>query len=595
MKIAFSGIFDIANYGDHLFPLVFEKKLMDMGVDCELFLFSCFECKQALGMNKQVYALKDLEEKHLEIGFDAIVVAGGWIAHFILISQKLSRLDREFIDYSIFEAWITPSLVALKHNIKLIWNAPDTWYEFSSIFQELMRGLCSSVDYISVRSKFSVDVLSKSGIDPDRLNISLDTAFLLPEVFGKDELIPIRKDIIPFGDKYIVYHANRNLPESEINTVVEILDFLVEQSYQVVLLPLAYTHDDESILRKINEVGNGKYYLFDRELTLREQISVLACCEMYIGVSFHGAVTAFAYNIPAIAFDSHQQKKNYEIFERFNAAQYFVTDGQMLSEVVKSALLHYNVDFKYVQFQISQINKHFENICKCLTSPIKDKGISEFASAFNNAIKHLHKSDIQAKDEHIRMMSEALGAKDKHINMLNEAIELKDGHIGRLDEALAARDEHMRILNEALGYKDEHIGMLDEAIRYKDGHIRVLDEAIVTKDGHIRMLDEAMVAKDGHIRMLDEAMVAKDGHIKMLDEAIVAKDEHIRMLDEEMMVKDKRLEDFEKNNAFQIESMLQLEKEVSQYKHMIFAMENSKSWKITSLLRKVMALFRGGK
>ena len=48
-NIAFTGVFDIENYGDHLFPLIFREKMKKKVIDCELFLFS------PIGDVQQVY------------------------------------------------------------------------------------------------------------------------------------------------------------------------------------------------------------------------------------------------------------------------------------------------------------------------------------------------------------------------------------------------------------------------------------------------------------------------------------------------------------------------------------------------------------
>ena len=43
IKIAFTGVFDIDNFGDHLFPIIFENSLRKRKIDVELFLFSPYD------------------------------------------------------------------------------------------------------------------------------------------------------------------------------------------------------------------------------------------------------------------------------------------------------------------------------------------------------------------------------------------------------------------------------------------------------------------------------------------------------------------------------------------------------------------------
>lgn len=88
IKIAFTGVFDIDNFGDHLFPIIFENSLRKRKIDVELFLFSPYESTQGFGIAKKVYSIREMEKLHKINKFDAIVVGGGEIIHFYSFKQK---------------------------------------------------------------------------------------------------------------------------------------------------------------------------------------------------------------------------------------------------------------------------------------------------------------------------------------------------------------------------------------------------------------------------------------------------------------------------------------------------------------------------
>ena len=46
-RIALCGVFDIPNYGDHLFPLVFRNELSQRGYDGDVVLFSPFAARES--------------------------------------------------------------------------------------------------------------------------------------------------------------------------------------------------------------------------------------------------------------------------------------------------------------------------------------------------------------------------------------------------------------------------------------------------------------------------------------------------------------------------------------------------------------------
>ena len=118
-RIAFTGVFDIANFGDHLFPLVFENEMEKRNLDFQIFLFSPFSGKEDFDIGRDVFSLSDMEKMHLQDPFDAIIVGGGEVVHFLQSDEKLQIGDTAFQPYPISQVWIIASLVALKYNILL--------------------------------------------------------------------------------------------------------------------------------------------------------------------------------------------------------------------------------------------------------------------------------------------------------------------------------------------------------------------------------------------------------------------------------------------------------------------------------------------
>ena len=46
-KVAFTGVFDLANYGDHLFPEVFDREIKKREIECEMFKIMILFPKEA--------------------------------------------------------------------------------------------------------------------------------------------------------------------------------------------------------------------------------------------------------------------------------------------------------------------------------------------------------------------------------------------------------------------------------------------------------------------------------------------------------------------------------------------------------------------
>ena len=89
VKIAFSGVFDLKNYGDHLFYILFEKMLESRNIEFSMDLFSPYEFKQDFYETRLVYALSDMEKMHLEKQYEAIIVGGGGIINLLYSEQRI--------------------------------------------------------------------------------------------------------------------------------------------------------------------------------------------------------------------------------------------------------------------------------------------------------------------------------------------------------------------------------------------------------------------------------------------------------------------------------------------------------------------------
>ena len=125
------------------------------------------------------------------------------------------------------------------------------------------------------------------------MKVSVDTAFNIKEVFPKWKL---KRQV---KGKYVVFHSNRFIGENSYQSALKELMEL-SKTYKILLLPLAVTNDDYDILKKLYKDSNEIFILPSEQLTMEEIVSYLAFCDLYIGVSFHGAITAFCYGNPVV-------------------------------------------------------------------------------------------------------------------------------------------------------------------------------------------------------------------------------------------------------------------------------------------------------
>ena len=82
-QIALAGTFDVENYGDLMFPAVFDMAMRERGLDFDLTLFSpSRKAPMALNKKRMIYSFRDFEELDRKLHFDALVIGGGALIHY---------------------------------------------------------------------------------------------------------------------------------------------------------------------------------------------------------------------------------------------------------------------------------------------------------------------------------------------------------------------------------------------------------------------------------------------------------------------------------------------------------------------------------
>lgn len=356
-RIALCGVFDIPNYGDHLFPLVCRNELKRRGYQGEVVLFSPFEAQESFVENSLVHSLDDLEHMHQQHPFDVIIVGGGEIIHWHRFGQKRDFSSTTFTQYPMDKVWMIPSFMKLKYGVPLLWNAPGIPFVFDS-GADAAHMLINGVDYISVRNEFSANVLRDIDIDDAHIHLVPDTGFSLKSIASQQQLNAAKEEVFPELGRYAVFHCNRFIPEDAVADVVDTLNMVHDAGYHVVLLPLAYTHGDEDALRSISAALPFEALLPNKPLSLLQIIGILANCDLYIGTSLHGSVTASVFGKTIVSFDYQQTKKTKDLYHLLGFDDYYVTDVKLLKATAQNAMEHQHAfDFSNIQ---SRIDSHFD-------------------------------------------------------------------------------------------------------------------------------------------------------------------------------------------------------------------------------------------
>lgn len=176
-EIGICGTFDVANYGDLLFPLIAESELTDRLGAVTLHRFSYharttpewpFEVTSVTALPRMIHCL------------DGLLIGGGFIIRFDKeVAPGYGPPTPEIHHPTGY--WLTPALIALQHDVPLLWNAPGTdGKNFPAWANPLMEKVLRLSRYVSVR-----DEASRANLEPlasAPVAVVPDTAFGLPRL-----------------------------------------------------------------------------------------------------------------------------------------------------------------------------------------------------------------------------------------------------------------------------------------------------------------------------------------------------------------------------------------------------------------------------
>lgn len=481
-RIAFTGVFDLENYGDQLFPLIFEAEMQKRKMKFQLYLFGVNECNSTLGESRPVYAIRDLEKIHLKEKFDAIIIGGGEIIHFYAYEHKTD--SGEYKKYAIYDLWMQPSIIANKYNIKLIWNAPGIPYDFEGVYKTIISGLVKPIDYLALRTEQSI--LSLKDCTKNNIIYCPDTGFLVKRLYQLENLKIRCKELLNGEKKFAVFHASKLMPEKDQESIRDCLLSLKEKGVEIVLLPMAYTNGDETFLSKFNALCGGRFFEFKIKLSVFDIISVLSQCEVYIGFSFHGAITAFSYGKTVYSYNYTFNRKTKDLFRIMGREEQYAETAQELKTKIFS-FVEENDDEKYYLDITQKIDRHFDSILE----------------VFENRKK---------KDKQIELIdpSTAIGALSEQIL----------GYKSQIDKLLNQNQEVHAVLKDVEERWKRDVDNLQQQLSQPAQYIEALEQDIKTLNKAVEEQKSGLDQQLKYIHALENENNRKQEKIKSLDNTV---------------------------------------------------------------------------
>jgi polysaccharide pyruvyl transferase WcaK-like protein len=300
-RVFITGVFDMNNYGDLLFPLIASFRLQSSGIDVvpvapTTAAPTLVDVMPVIGVGEMMGGRDAV---------DAILIGGGYIVHHQRMDFLKEYRKADLAHWAASGLWLGATLAGAIRDVPVIWNAPGVLHLFTEKQRASMAPALRAADYISVRDRGGAELLAPPGdvsvdVVPDTV-ADLARMWPLPSLDDSFRNLIGRKGLS--GDAaYLAFHVrNRSVANYPLATVGAWLDeFAAARGLVPILIAIGQSHDDAAIAREFSQHLRQPHVLLDDPTSLREITAAIAHARLYVGASLHGYVASAAYDVPGV-------------------------------------------------------------------------------------------------------------------------------------------------------------------------------------------------------------------------------------------------------------------------------------------------------
>lgn len=309
-RVLVTGMFDMANYGDLLFPLIAQHRLADAGIEVTAVAPRASEppVRDALAPISLRRLFAD------DVHADAVMVGGGYIVHTFPLTFIEDYDAGEATDWAGAGLWLGATLAAGVRDVPMLWNAPGVPFPMRPSQAGIVADALRAADYVSLRDRGSAELLSA----PADVDVAIvpDTVADLPRLWSRQRLEAQFARLIArkggaADDRHVCIHLRRRsvagIPLADI--AAEIDRFAAATGLVPLIVAVGHSHDDPALARTISPLISTPHIVLDDPLGLEEITAALAFAALYVGASLHGYIVSAAYGVPAVLLGRPSYRK----------------------------------------------------------------------------------------------------------------------------------------------------------------------------------------------------------------------------------------------------------------------------------------------
>ena len=492
-QIGVCGTFDVANYGDLLFPLIAESELKERLGEVTVVPIS-YNSQTPPHWPYSVLSVTKLPEMIQEL--DGLLIGGGFLIRFDKdVAPGYVPQNAEIHHPTGF--WLTPALLALQHNVPLLWNAPGMHSnEIPAWAHPLVKLAFEQSQYVSVRDVPSGVVIEQLTGVP--VAVVPDTAFRIPRLLDlkgepSDQFIQLQKTS-GLDRPYIVVQATMGLEGFCHFAKVNAIHL---KGYRFLALPIGPALGETAAIVDTDGVGMVRLSEWPTPLVIAE---LIARAEAVVGHSYHLMITALATGVPVFTKQCMTVGK-YTALGHFENIFQLPPDGKPNLDWFLSRLGR-GTPSAQVSANSQALNEHWDRIAEALQKAERKTSIpmNEFWQRLPSLLENKAQSDGEIERSNLEVMAEPVAHLAKAIEHLSSARTEVQDYLRRLDAALLRPDAaqvdataHQTRINHAIRQLDEARSSFDARNREGASCIR---EALIPENTNSVPHGEAAPTKD---------------------------------------------------------------------------------------------------
>lgn len=349
-RIGVWGTFDVANYGDLLFPRIFEREIGRRLPLAEVVPYSPFGYLHPVAMDggrpaDPLGLWEPARRAQLASELDFVAVGGGEIVHFRddVYGIYYGRTPEEMARHSPSGFFIEGLGADLEASCPMAWHSVGVPFDFSPEDARRVRNALASKAYVSVRDEVSRERLLATGTERE-VHVVPDSAVLLPNLYSPEVLArrlrhlrmmgwypaEDRAPLVLQGSAWVRRHAGE-VGQAVAATLGEI------GNPPVVLIEIGPCHGDGEFLDGLEEHLPGPVHRMPGAVALEDVAAALAHARAYAGLSLHGVLTAVAFGVPAVILNLAGYSKLDGFARIAEQEDLLVTSADLLPDALRRA------------------------------------------------------------------------------------------------------------------------------------------------------------------------------------------------------------------------------------------------------------------